>query len=756
MLADIEQAVIGTDRAGRIVLFSPAAERLFGRPAPQALGELVAELVPPETTDAAAAVRATLLTETVWAGRLMLCRFDGAPFPATVTVRSVRDENGTFVATIVMASDHTATQEAQEKAQQLSAIVSSSADAIFTKALDGSILTWNRGAEILYCFTADDVVGRHVDLLDPHETGAEIQGLLSAVAAGETVSGLETVRRHRDGAILDVSLTVSPVFDERGAVVSASVIGRDISDRRRLERQLVRQATHDDVTGLPNRTLLEDRLGRALARSVRRRRPLAVLLVDLDRFSLVNAAHGYVVGDQVLEATGQLLSATASPGDTVARLGGDAFVVLCEETVASDAAQLSSRIVAALQPPIDASGVAVTLSASIGIAISPPLPAKSDTLLRDAQSAMYEAKAAGRGGWRVLDRSSHSKWTQRFELTEQLREALARDQLELHYQPIVHLATGRLLGIEALLRWNHPTRGWLPPSLFVPLAEDSTLIASLDQWVLERAGRDARWLRRGGGLPADTYLAVNVSARNACDPALLDWVRAATEAVGLPVQNLELEVTETGLIADRRMAARVLTSLRDLGVGIALDDFGTGYSSLTFLRHLPISTLKVDREFIDQIAVRGDDFAITASVIDLGRAVGLRTVAEGVETVEQLAVLHRLGCWGGQGYLWSPALPRDALAALLSEHTDFLAGPSCEAVLRPLRRGPQAATNEHGLHRIAQLHREGASLATIAAGLNAEHFSSPTHQRWHAASVARVIADITDAAAKRRSRSAVL
>jgi diguanylate cyclase (GGDEF)-like protein/PAS domain S-box-containing protein len=755
LLADIEQAVIGTDRAGRIVLFSPAAERLFGRPAPEALGELVAELVPPETTDAAAAVRAALLTATVWAGRLVLCRFDGARFPATVTVRLVHDENGTFVAAIVMASDHTATEEAQETAQQFFAIVSSSADAIFTKALDGIILTWNRGAEMLYGYTADDVVGRHVGLLDPHETGVEIQGLLEAVAAGETVSGLETVRRHRDGTILDVSLTVSPVFDERGDVVSASVIGRDISDRRRLERQLVRQTTHDDVTGLPNRTLLEDRLVRALARSLRRRRPLAVLLVDLDRFSLVNAAHGYVIGDQVLEATGNRLSATVSPGDTVARFGGDAFVVLCEETLASGAEQLATRIVAALQPPIDTSGAAVTVSASIGIAISPPLTAESDTLLRHAQSAMYEAKAAGRGGWRVLDRSSHSKWTQRLELTEQLREALAQDRLELHYQPVVHLATGQLLGIEALLRWNHPTRGWVPPSLFVPLAEDSALIATLDQWVLERACRDARWLRRAGGLPADTYLAVNVSARNVCDPALLDWVRAATD-VGLPLQNLELEVTETGLIADRRMATRVLTSLRDLGVAIALDDFGTGYSSLTYLRHLPISTLKVDREFIDQIAVRGDDFAITASVIDLGRAVGLRTVAEGVETVEQLAVLHRLGCWGGQGYLWSPALPRDALAAVLSEQTGFLAGPSCEAVLRPLRRGPQAATNEHGLHRIAQLHREGASLATIAAGLNAEHFSSPTHQRWHAASVARVIADITDAAAKRRSRSAVL
>ncbi|MDQ1687741.1 MAG: hypothetical protein QOK42_716 [Frankiaceae bacterium] len=748
---DVEQAVIGMDRAGRIVFFSAAAEGLFGRRAAEALGELATELLPPETTDSAAVLRAAVLSGETYTGQVVLRRFDGVRFVATVAAKPVQDDDGAFVAAIVVSGDLTARREAQATAQQFVAIVSSSADAIFTKSLDGIILSWNRGAELLYGYAADDVVGRHVSLLNPHETGAEIQGLLTAAAAGETVAGLETQRRHRDGTVLDVSLTVSPVFDELGDVVCASVIARDISDRRRLERQLARQATHDEVTGLPNRTLLEDRLVRALVRSLRQRRALAVLLVDLDRFSVVNALHGHVVGDHVLQAVGSRLVTTASPGDTVARLGGDAFVVLCEETPASGAEELGDRIVKALQVPLDASGLLVRASASIGIAISPPLTANAETLLRSAQAAVYEAKAAGRGRWHLLDKLSEARWNERLELTEELREALGGGRLELHYQPIVQVETGRVLGIEALVRWHHPERGWVPPALFVPLAEDSGVIAALDEWVLKQACRDMAWLRRGHILEEDAHVAVNVSAHNVSDPGLFDVVRAATGDAGLPLENLELEVTETTLIADRRAATRVLTSLRDLGVGIALDDFGTGYSPLTYFRSLPVSTLKIDRVFIQHITTRPDDFAITAAVVDLGRALGLSTVAEGVETEGQLAVLHRLGCVAGQGYLWSPALPRDALAARLSEERGFLAATQTQPSKRPVRWGHQAVTNEHGLHRIVQLHREGASLATIAAGLNGEGFSSPTNHRWHGASVARVITDLAEVARERRN-----
>jgi diguanylate cyclase (GGDEF)-like protein/PAS domain S-box-containing protein len=629
----------------------------------------------------------------------------------------------------------------REAAQAFFAMTSSTPDAVFTKSLDGTILTWNRGAERLYGYLAADVVGQHISLLDPDPSGAEVASLLRLVAGGDSVSGYETTRRRRDGTKVAVSLTVSPLRDGRGAIIAASVIGRDISDRLALERQLAVQSTYDDITGLPNRALLDDRLAHAMARSVRRGRPVAVVFVNVDRFRAINATHGYVVGDLVLGEVAARLHATVGMGDTLARFGGDEFVVISEETRLEDVEPLVRGIARALARPMNISGLELSVTTSIGIAVSPPLISDPDAVLRYAQVAMYDAKAIGRNQWRLFDASSEQRWNERSDLGRDLDSALAEQLLQVHYQPIVELATGRLLGIEALLRWEHATRGWVPPALFVPLAEDTGLIAALDEWVLRHACRDAAELRRAGILPESAYLAVNVSARNVDDPDLATRVGDIAESAGLPLSALQLEVTETGVLADARSAGRVLGALREAGVGIALDDFGTGYSSLTYLRQLPISTLKVDREFVQNIAVRPDDLAIATAVVDLGRAVGVRTVAEGVETAEQLAILHRMGCLGGQGFLWSPALPLEDLSALLRAPDGFLAA-SPALPDRRRRARALAVTNEHGLHRIVQLHTAGASLATVAAALNNEQFLSPAGHRWHPSSVARVIADI--------------
>jgi diguanylate cyclase (GGDEF)-like protein/PAS domain S-box-containing protein len=643
--------------------------------------------------------------------------------------------------------------EMREAAQAFFAMMSSTPDAVITKNLAGTILTWNRGAEGLYGYLAADVVGQHISLLDPDPSGAEVASLLRLVAGGDSVSGYETTRRRRDGRTVAVSLTISPMFDDRGEIVSASVISRDISDRKRLERQLARQSTYDDVTGLPNRSLLDDRLAQGTARSRRRGRPLAVLFVDVDHFKEINATHGYVVGDQVLAEVAARLHATVGVGDTVARFGADQFVVIGDETGIDEVQPLAARIVEVLSTPMDISDLELSITASIGIAVTPPIVSDPDTFLRYAQTAMHDAKANGRGEWRMFDASSERRWNERGELGRELGTALAENQLALHYQPIVELATGRLLGIEALLRWEHATRGWVPPALFVPLAEEIGLIAGLDEWVLLRACRDAADLRRAGVMPETAHLAVNVSAKNVDDPALVARVRTAAENAGFPLTALELEVTETGVLADARSAGRVLGALREAGVGIALDDFGTGYSSLTYLRQLPISTLKVDREFVQHIATRPDDLAIAAAVVDLGRAVGVRTVAEGVETAEQLAILHRMGCTGGQGYLWSPALPADELSARLQAPEGFVVASGTPLEGRRRTRA-LPVTNEHGLHRIVQMHRAGASLATIAAALNAEEFHSPAGLRWHTSSVARVIADIAARAqAPKRTRA---
>jgi predicted signal transduction protein with EAL and GGDEF domain len=356
----------------------------------------------------------------------------------------------------------------------------------------------------------------------------------------------------------------------------------------------------------------------------------------------------------------------------LARFGGDEFVVVCEDADVTEAQYIAERLAATLKDPIEVGGSLHYVSASIGIAVSPPLEADPHALLRYADTAMYDAKARGRARSRVYDKSLATQSKETMALTNDLRDALRMEALEVHYQPVLELATGRVIGLEALTRWHHPVRGWVPPTVFVSLAEECGLIGAFDQWVLNRACRDGAELRATGLLPPDALLSVNISACNVSDLRLVDIVREVAARTGFPLESLELEVTETAILTEVPTIRAVLEGIRDLGVGIALDDFGTGYSSLTFVRQLPVTTIKIDRSFIRNVTDQSDDRAICASVIDLARAVGLRTIAEGVESLEQLSMLHGLGCDAGQGYLWNSALPLDDLAARLRcEPQDF-------------------------------------------------------------------------------------
>jgi diguanylate cyclase (GGDEF)-like protein/PAS domain S-box-containing protein len=743
LLAAVGQAVIVTDPQGRIVFWNPAAEALYGWNAAEALGREKDALL--TTGDRSLPTRKT--QDSVVSGEsqtadLVVQRRDGSQFAALVTDTPMLQDDGGLAAVISVSVDITDRKRNELAAQALSAIVESTADAVFTKSLDGRILTWNRGAEHLYGFDASDVLGQHVSMLVPSDHDGEVRSILRAVAAGETVRDLDTVRRRRDGSRVDVSLTVSPIFDATGEVLAAAVIGRDISNRRALEHQLSRQAMHDALTGLPNRILLRDRLVQALAGAARRRKSLAVLLLDLDGFRRINDTNGHHVGDRVLVEVVRRLRQTLKPADTLARTGGDEFVVLCEETDVTSATDLAVRIQVALSPPMDLDGHRLYTPVSMGIVI-PSLDETDPTgVLTHADLAMYAAKADRQGGWQLFEPAMAERSAERMDLSQELRNALGDDALELHYQPIVAIETGRLMGLEALLRWRRPDRGFVPPAVFVPVAEEFGLVVELDQWVLQRACRDAAVLRRQGLLPDDTRMSVNISAVDVCETNLHDRVLQVAASAGLPLNALELEVTETGLLADATTAGEVLAGLHSLGVGIALDDFGTGYSSLVNIRQLPVTTIKIDREFIKHVVDRSDDLAIAGSIVDLGRAVGVRTIAEGVETPEQLALLHRLGCTGGQGYLWSPALSRDEIVRLLASHPQGFgsADAKSRATAKALsRRATPRLSNEHGLHRIMRLHQDGASLATIAAALNADDYHTPHGSRWHSASVARAI-----------------
>ncbi len=558
-------------------------------------------------------------------------------------------------------------RRAEQSARSLSTIVESTGDAIFAMDAAGLITAWNRGAEELYGYRAREAVGRHVRVL--HPLGEEDSAAtLDYVAGGRTVRGLETARRTRDGRLLDVSLTISPLCDPGGRLIGASVIARDISDRLLLESQLKEQATHDALTGLPNRALLSERLSQALADSPSPGRPVSALFLDLDSFKTVNDARGHLAGDQLLRAVATRLQSVVRSSDTVARLGGDEFVIVCPDSDSAAAQRLAERVTDALAVPVLIDHEAVHVTASIGVAVAPPLEADAETLLRHADAAMYEAKARGRARTQLFDISFAERSRHRLALADELRAALREGQLEVHYQPVLAIATGRPVGVEALTRWRHPERGWVPPTTFVPLAEDTGFVAELDRWVLAQACRDAVVLRVLGLLDADARMSVNLSPRTLGDPDLVEDIRRITAAAQLPVQALVLEVTETAVMNDVITARRSLEALRGLGVGVALDDFGTGYSSLSLLRQLPVSRLKVDRSFVRHLAERSDDLAIAASIINLAHALGMETVAEGVETLEQRRLLDQLGCPLGQGFLWSKALPLGEVIALLGEH----------------------------------------------------------------------------------------
>lgn len=744
LLLAIGQAVVVTDPEDVVVSWNRAAEEMYGWDATEAVGQRAGHLLPPESATQADEVREAVRAGRSWTGELYVRHRDGNRICAFSTTTPVFDERGLLTAIIALSADVTEQNRAKEALAALSAIVTSTADAVFSKALDGTIRSWNRGAVSLYGYTEDEAVGQNVDILQPRgDATGEVKAILETVAAGGTVRDLDTVRRRRDGSLVHVCVTVSPLYDEDGEVSGASVIGHDMTDRKRLEEQLSTQATYDALTGLPNRLLLLDRIKQGLAAATQRGTSVAVMMLDLDQFGPVNAQHGYPVGDQVLAAVAHRLGAVVGEADTVSRLGGDTFVVVCEATTA-EATALADLISAALAPLIQVDGMALRVSASIGIAIAPPLAAEVDVLLGSAQAATNEAKSKGRAQWQLFDAAREQEASRRRQTSDDLAAALESRALEVHYQPVIDIASGRLVGVEALTRWRHPTRGWIPPGQFVPLAEDAGLVAALDAYVLRRACADAAKFRARGVLPDDAYVAVNVSARNVGDGGLVDRVCEEAERARWPLDRLELEVTETALMGDAPGARTALTRLREMGVGIALDDFGTGYSSFTYLRQLPISTIKVDRAFVQHITSRGDDLAITASIIDLGRAVDVRTVAEGVETTEQLSLLHRLECVAGQGFLWSPAVSRDDLAVLVRRTPGgFQPAVATPSIPWTGRRDVARVTNEHGLHRIWQLHRDGASLTTIAAALNASDFHTPAGQRWHGASVARVIAGPT-------------
>jgi diguanylate cyclase (GGDEF)-like protein len=430
------------------------------------------------------------------------------------------------------------------------------------------------------------------------------------------------------------------------------------------EVELAHRVLHDPLTDLPNRTLFLDRLELALARLRRQQTSIAVLFIDLDNFKVVNDSLGHNAGDRLLVELGSRLCEAIRPSDTIARFGGDEFVVLCEDiNEAHDAVAVGQRIVAAASEPFMLDGREMFVSASVGVALAIDCEATPETLLRDADAAMYRAKERGRGRVEVFDEALRTRIMERLDLENGLRRALQRDELRVYYQPEVSAAQGRMVALEALVRWEHPERGLLQPSDFVPLAEETGLIVEIGAWVLNEACRQVAAWRRDG---ANIDLAVNVSARQLVQPDIVELVRSALDSSGLPAASLCLEITESAVMRDPEAALATLTLVKELGVKVALDDFGVGFSSLAQLKEmLPLHALKVDRSFISGLADDERNSAIVAAVVMMATTLGLTAIAEGVETEAQAMQARALGCDVSQGFFFTKPEPAELMAERL-------------------------------------------------------------------------------------------
>ena len=448
-------------------------------------------------------------------------------------------------------------------------------------------------------------------------------------------------------------------------LVTATIEAHKLAEQVQMAKdQLDHLAHHDVLTDLPNRMLLQDRLGQAVGLARRQGRQLAVMFLDLDRFKHINDSLGHAVGDQLLQSVAQRLVSCVRHSDTISRQGGDEFVLLLPYIEHADDAALSAqKILAALAPPHRIDRHDLHISVSIGISIYPDDGQDAETLIKSADTAMYHAKENGRNNYKFFEQSMNARAVQRQSIEAGLRRALERQEFVLHYQPKINLHSGTIAGVEALIRWRHPQRGLLPPAQFVPIAEDCGLILPIGRWVLSEACRQARaW--QDAGLPPIT-IAVNTSALEFHDKDFLENIRATLEATRLEPRFLELELTESVLMRDAESTDSMLHALADFGVKLAVDDFGTGYSSLSYLRQFPIDTLKIDQSFINQMTSNPDDAAIVTAVISMGKSLKQRVLAEGVETPEQYAFLLAQQCDEGQGSYFGRPVLAEEFAGLL-------------------------------------------------------------------------------------------
>ncbi|KIH80521.1 phosphodiesterase DibA [Pseudomonas batumici] len=550
--------------------------------------------------------------------------------------------------------------EDRERLRQAAAVFDCTREGVLVTDKEGLIVHVNRAFVAITGYQEAEVLGERPNLFKSGRHSAEFyQKVYQALEATGEWSG-EIWNRRKSGEIYPQWQTIRAIRDDHGQLSQYVAVFSDISAIKDSQHELAQLANYDPLTGLPNRLLFTDRATQALASAQVHKRGCALLLIDLDHFKIINDSLGHNIGDQLLKAVGERLQHLFGSGISLARLGGDEFAVLaenCPQVV--QAAALAQRVIEGLKEPFLLDGHQLFISASIGISLFPSDSLNAEQLLRNADSALFKAKSAGREGYALYTEELTAHAQHRVEMAGELRRALEQDELRVYYQPVHELGSSRLIGVEALVRWEHPQRGLVSPGEFIPIAERTGLIAEIDAWVMEQSCRQmCQWLREGVVL---SFIAVNVSSRLFARRELYQQVAKVLDDTGLDPALLELEVTESAVMDDPEVALEQLHRLRELGVSLAIDDFGTGYSSLLRLKRLPVQKLKIDQGFVAGLPWDEDDAAIVRVVIALAQSMGMQVQAEGIEQAEQARFLLDQSCDLGQGYWFGRPMPAQKL-----------------------------------------------------------------------------------------------
>ena len=550
------------------------------------------------------------------------------------------------------------------ESERVEATLNSIGEALLRTDTSGRVTYLNGFAETMTGWPRAEAAGRPLQevlqIVDGATRDPAADPMDRPIAADQT----SNILIRRDGSESAIEHSTAPMHDRLGLVTGAKIVLRDISAARATTLRISHLASHDPLTDLPNRLLLHDRLARALALAHRHERRLAVLFLDIDHFKHINDSLGHLLGDDLLRAVGRELTMCVRSSDTVSRHGGDEFVVVLSELEhAEDAAMGAQKIIAALARPHQLGGHALHITVSVGISVYPDDGSDAETLLKSADMALYHAKNQGRDGYQFFEPGLNARAVERHSIEEGLHNALDQREFELFYQPKMNLRTGAVAGAEALIRWRHPDRGLIEPAQFVPIAEDSGLIRPIGRWVVHEACLRARAWQDAGLRPIP--VSVNISAIEFRSRSFLDTIVDILKETGLAPRYLEVELTESVLMADVEATKAVLHALKTLGVQLAIDDFGTGWSSLSYLRHFPIDTLKIDQSFVQEITLGSNAGPIVSAVITLAKSLRYRVIAEGVETRDQLAFLQAEDCDEAQGYYFSRPLVAHQFARLL-------------------------------------------------------------------------------------------